>query len=267
MAFINDRNQIDAVLNIDGDSVLLSELQDAGLIENCGWFKKAFKKIAKAVKKVCNTAVIAVGAVVGAGIAAGTAAASTAIQDGKVDWETVGICAGVGAAVGAVASGVAYGVTNAIKGAGSAADDVVNSADDVANSADDVAKGATSSADDVANGVANSADDVVGKVVAKYGDDFGQYGQYVKNPNIKVDWTKTTTHGSQRMAERNMTQSMVDDIVKNGKALSQNGGEKFLHLTKDGAAVVSKNGELITAYTKNEFKPAMIELLTKLGIL
>ena len=146
VAFINEKGEIDAVLDMDGDYILLSELQDAGLIENCGWFKKAFKKIAKAVKKVCNTAVgvvgavatiavpavigvvgaivaapavavIAVGAVVGAGIAAGTAAASTAIQDGKVDWETVGICAGVGAVVGAASSYAAYKITAAIKSA------------------------------------------------------------------------------------------------------------------------------------------------------
>ncbi len=143
--FVDENGNLDCVFDCDGEYILLSELQDAGMIENCGWFKKLCKKVSTAVKKVTSTVVgkigavatiavpavigvvcavaaapvvatVAVGALVGAGIAAGTAAISTYQQDGKVDWETVGICAGVGGAVGALASGVAYGITNAITG-------------------------------------------------------------------------------------------------------------------------------------------------------
>ncbi|MBQ8614994.1 MAG: hypothetical protein IJ415_00265 [Clostridia bacterium] len=143
--FVDENGDLDCVFDCDGEYILLSELQDAGMIENCGWFTKLCKKVSSAVKKVCNTtigkigavatiaipavigvvcavaaapvvATVAVGALVGAGIAAGTAAISTYQQDGKVDWETVGICAGVGGAVGALASGVAYGITSAITG-------------------------------------------------------------------------------------------------------------------------------------------------------
>lgn len=139
-AFVNDAGEIDAVLDLDGETILLSELQETGKLNNCGWFKNLFKKVSKAVKKVTKTVVgvigaiatvavpvvigvvcaatgvgliatVAAGAVAGAAIAASTAAASTYQQDGKVDWETVGICAGTGGVVGAVASGVAYGVT------------------------------------------------------------------------------------------------------------------------------------------------------------
>lgn len=145
-AFVNEQGDIDAVLDIDGELILLSELQESGMIENCGWFKKLVKKVAKTVKKVCKTAVgvvgavatvavpavigvvcaatgvglvatIAVGAIAGATIAGTTAAASTYQQDGKVDWEAVGICAGIGGAVGAISAGVAHGVTSAIKNA------------------------------------------------------------------------------------------------------------------------------------------------------
>lgn len=142
--FVDENGNLDCVFDCDGDYILLSELQDAGMIENCGWFKKLCKKVSSAVKKVCNTtigkvgavltvavpavigvvcavaaapvvATVAVGALVGAGIAAGTAAISTHQQDGKVDWETVGICAGVGTAVGAVSAYAAYKMTSAIK--------------------------------------------------------------------------------------------------------------------------------------------------------
>lgn len=144
--FVNDKGNLDCVFDCDGEYILLSELQDAGLIENCGWFKNLCKKVSSAVQKVTNTVVgkvgatltvavplvigvvagvmaapvlpvIAAGALVGAGIAAGTAMISTHQQDGKIDWETVGICAGVGAAVGAIVSGAAYGITTLIKSA------------------------------------------------------------------------------------------------------------------------------------------------------
>ena len=142
--FVDENGNLDCVFDCDGEYILLSELQDAGMIENCGWFKKLCKKVSTAVKKVCNTtigkigavatvavpavigavcaiaaapvvATVAVGALVGTGIATGTAAISTYQQDGKVDWETVGICAGVGTAVGAVSSYATYKITSAIK--------------------------------------------------------------------------------------------------------------------------------------------------------
>lgn len=142
--FVDENGNLDCVFDCDGEYILLSELQDAGMIENCGWFKKLCKKVSTAVKKVCNTtigkigavatiavpavigvvcavaaapvvATVAVGALVGAGIATGTAAISTYQQDGEVDWETVGICAGVGAAVGAISSYTAYKITSLIK--------------------------------------------------------------------------------------------------------------------------------------------------------
>lgn len=142
--FVGENGNLDCVFDCDGEFILLSELEDAGMIENCGWFKNLCKKVSSAVKKVCNTtigkigavatvaipavigvvcavaaapviATVAIGALVGAGIAAGTAAVSTCQQDGTVDWETVGICAGVGSAVGALAAGVSYGITSLIR--------------------------------------------------------------------------------------------------------------------------------------------------------
>lgn len=135
--FVDENGNLDCVFDCDGEYILLSELQNAGMIENCGFFKNLFKKVSNAVKKVTNTVigkvgaaltvvaplvigvvcgalaapvlpVIAAGALVGAGLAAGTAMISTYQQDGKIDWETVGICAGVGCAVGAVSSFLGY---------------------------------------------------------------------------------------------------------------------------------------------------------------
>ena len=34
-AFINDAGNIDAVLDLDGETILLSELQESGMLNNC----------------------------------------------------------------------------------------------------------------------------------------------------------------------------------------------------------------------------------------
>ena len=149
-AFVNEQGNLDAVLDIDGEYVLLSELQDAGLIQNCGWFKKAFKKIVKAAVQVvvvaavasvvavsCGAglgAVVAVGAVAGA-IGGGIAGAKISYDEtGEVQPEAVLAGVGIGAALGAL-TGLTVGK---IAGAGtSVADDIANGADDAANVVDD----------------------------------------------------------------------------------------------------------------------------------
>lgn len=235
IAFYNENGEIDAYLDVDGESVLLSEMRDAGMIANCGWFKKLWKKVvvavvavvvvsavAAAVVATCGAglgACIAAGAVAG-GITGGVAGGVISYQEtGEVKWEWVAIGATVGAALGAATGWVV----------GSAC-------------------GATTA-------------------VPKYGDSFGKYGTYVKNPKIKVDWAKTTEHGAQRMQERNMTQNLVEKVVSSGKAFSQNSGEKYLFLSKDGAAVLSKSGELITTYSSANFTDDVIALLKLLGVL
>jgi hypothetical protein len=89
--------------------------------------------------------------------------------------------------------------------------------------------------------------------IAKHGDTFGKMGTYIKNPNIKVDWKQYAGHAAERMQQRGINRKMVENIVKNGKVLSQNGGSKFAYITKKGVAVVNKDGKLITAWTSANF--------------
>ena len=92
IAFINEYGEPDAILDIDGEYILLSELQNVGMIQNCGWFKKL---IAAAVAAVVVTTVVAV-SMATAGAALGA---------------VVGVCAAVGAVVGGTASVIA-GITD-----------------------------------------------------------------------------------------------------------------------------------------------------------
>lgn len=89
-------------------------------------------------------------------------------------------------------------------------------------------------------------------------------GKYVEHPNIEVDWSKFAEHGLERMEQRGVTKDMVNDFVKNGKVLSQNEGNKFAFITKDGVAVVSKDGKLITTWGKDKFDDNMKEIVKML---
>ncbi len=236
VAFYDENGKMDALLDIDGESVLLSELQDSGMIANCGWFKRLWKKVvvavvavvvvsavAAAVVATCGAglgACIAAGAIAG-GITGGVAGGVISYSEyGKVDWRWVVGGAAIGAAIGAV-TGWTVG---SISGASAAPK-------------------------------------------PKFGDTFGKYGTYVKNPKIKVDWSRTTMHGAQRMTERNMTRQLVEKVVSSGKVFSQAEGSKFLFLSKEGAVVLSKSGELITTYSSANFTEDIIALLKLLGVL
>lgn len=66
------------------------------------------------------------------------------------------------------------------------------------------------------------------------------------------------------MLQRWMSRSLIDDIVAGGKVLSQNGGNKFAYITKQGVAIVSKEGKLITAWSSEFFDSSMVQIIMRL---
>ncbi|MBC2130742.1 T7SS effector LXG polymorphic toxin [Listeria innocua] len=96
------------------------------------------------------------------------------------------------------------------------------------------------------------------------GTDFGKIGKLVNHPNIKINWSKHSEHGMSRLKQRGLSKSQVDDFVERGKALSQNGGEKFAFITENGVAIVSKDGKLVTAWGKKDFDEGMEKIIEKL---
>lgn len=107
-------------------------------------------------------------------------------------------------------------------------------------------------------------DDDNSSTLVQYGDDFGKMGTYVEKPDIKIDWTQITQHALERLPQREMTQEMVNEIIENGKVLAQDNGSKFAFITKEGVAIVSETGKLITAWTNKAFDDYMWEIVKKL---
>lgn len=101
VGFINDDGEIDAVMNVDGEGILLSEMRDAGMIENCGWFSSLIKVIAvaavvvAAVATVVATAGTAAPAVVAAGVAVATTVSTTAATIATYATITAVLAAGI----------------------------------------------------------------------------------------------------------------------------------------------------------------------------
>ena len=91
VAFYNEYGAIDALLEVDGECVLLSEMQDAGMISNCGWFSRLFKKIVVAVVAVVVVSAVAAAVVATCGAGLGACIAAGAIAGGI----TVGVAGGV----------------------------------------------------------------------------------------------------------------------------------------------------------------------------
>lgn len=117
VAFVNTDGDIDAEFEVDGDIMLLSEMQDVDLIENCGWFSSLFKKIVVATVAVVAVAAVAAIIVSTAGLGMGACIAAGAIaggitggiagglisisEYGKLDWRWVVGGTVIGAALGA----------------------------------------------------------------------------------------------------------------------------------------------------------------------
>ena len=70
IAFINESGNVDAYMNVDGESMLLSDMQNIGMVENCGW-------LSKLVKGAAGTAVAAAVIVATGGLAAGAVVTAT----------------------------------------------------------------------------------------------------------------------------------------------------------------------------------------------
>ncbi|MBQ7467080.1 MAG: hypothetical protein IJS74_03315 [Clostridia bacterium] len=127
LAFWNDNLEMDAVFEIDGEMVLLSELQDYGMIENCGLFSRIFKAVVKvvAVAAVAAVVVASCGAGMAAVVAAGAIAGGVtgAIAGGVISKEETGsvqIWAVVGGLIGgAILGGLTGWAVGSIMGVGS----------------------------------------------------------------------------------------------------------------------------------------------------
>ena len=91
-----------------------------------------------------------------------------------------------------------------------------------------VAGSATASTGAVMTGLGLAGAGAAGGSGVALGTQFDKLGKLVSNPEIAVDWANATAHGLERMAERGVTQEMVQTWMSTGKVLQQT-SDKFLY--------------------------------------
>ncbi len=101
------------------------------------------------------------------------------------------------------------------------------------------------------------------KTSIEIGTSFGKFGKLVKYRKIAANWKIITKHGSDRLLERGMSKSLINNILKNGKVIQQS-ANKFAYVTKKGVVIIESNGKIVTAYSSNYFDYAMIKIVKDL---
>lgn len=84
--FLDENKEVDIAFAVEDEVILLSELEENPLLQNCGWFTKALKKVAKKAAVIVAAAVVATVIVVAAPavVAAGSVLATSMAASGGV---------------------------------------------------------------------------------------------------------------------------------------------------------------------------------------
>lgn len=96
------------------------------------------------------------------------------------------------------------------------------------------------------------------------GDTVGRFGILTNNPKIKINKNIPNRHSWEKLEERNIDIIDIEKWMKYGACIEQDGGNKYVYITREGTAVVRKDGKLITAWSKDNYDENMIEIVKKL---
>jgi len=91
------------------------------------------------------------------------------------------------------------------------------------------------------------------------GDKFGKLGTVVENIGGKIN--SFDPHALMRMSQRGVDVGLMEKVVSNPLVTLSQVGDRTLYLTREAAVVLDNTGRVITTYTKNEFKPHVLNVL------
>jgi RHS repeat-associated protein len=103
---------------------------------------------------------------------------------------------------------------------------------------------------------------------ALVGRSFGRLGTIVQNPGIVIrgfDGSKVAGHAINQIINRGVTPELIRATVANPIVVLQQGGNRFLYLTEQAAVVITREGQVVTAWTQREFLPGVLEVLSVVG--
>lgn len=92
----------------------------------------------------------------------------------------------------------------------------------------------------------------------------GKFGNLVDIDDIEVDWDLSSIHASEKMKSRNISKSLVKDIIKNGKSVEQIKNKKYAYVSPKGVVILRKDGKLITTWSEKDFDENMKNIVRKI---
>jgi hypothetical protein len=104
---------------------------------------------------------------------------------------------------------------------------------------------------------------------ALVGRSFGRIGTVVQNPGIVIRGfagSKVPGHAINQIINRGVTPELLQATVTNPTVVLQQGANRFLYLTEQAAVVITKDGQVVTAWTQREFLPGVLEVLSVVGM-
>jgi RHS repeat-associated protein len=103
----------------------------------------------------------------------------------------------------------------------------------------------------------------LGPAAIPLGTNLGKLGTVVNDPKLRIQ--QVNTHGIEK---HGVTRAMIEGWQMLPKiVLSQNNGQRFLHITREGAYVIDASGRVVTAYTRSEYTHHIMEIARAAGII
>jgi RHS repeat-associated protein len=100
------------------------------------------------------------------------------------------------------------------------------------------------------------------------GQSFGRVGTVVENPGIAIQGLRGSSvpaHAIDQIINRGVSPALLRSVVDNPTVVLQQQGGRFLYLTNRGAVVITRDGQVVTAWTQREFFPHIRKILDAAG--
>lgn len=94
--------------------------------------------------------------------------------------------------------------------------------------------------------------------------DLGKFGNVFDIDDLDVDWELSSIHAFEKNESRNISKTLVEDIINNGKSVEQITNEKYAYVSPKGVVILRKDGKFITTRSEKDFDDNMKNIVKKL---
>jgi hypothetical protein len=101
------------------------------------------------------------------------------------------------------------------------------------------------------------------------GRSFGRLGTVIENPGITIRGFRgsvTPGHAINQIVARGLSPGVVRATVANPTVVLEQAGGRLLYLTDQAAVVMTREGQVVTAWGQRDFLPSVLEVLSTAGM-